>query len=168
MQDRIERLRRDHHTLPAADAHSVAVARERGMPDDLLAFHEECDGAFLFEQSANSWDFQADERSWKWRLLPLDEMRPLTEILWIEEDSPLRSEMNSWYPVLDVCDGNYLAIDAGTAHRGQCLDIFHETAGLAGEHRIIATSFRELLDRLLDSGGAPFWLESGFDSPGYR
>lgn len=32
-----------------------------------------------------------------------------------------------WYAIVDVEDGNYLAIDLGPGHCGKCLDCFHET-----------------------------------------
>jgi hypothetical protein len=40
------------------------------------------------------------------------------------------------------------------------------TQGQPGQNPVIATSFTELLDRMLDSGGRPYWLNPKFVSYG--
>jgi hypothetical protein len=59
--------------------------------------------------------------------------------------------------LVNVQDGNYLAINVEPGHVGEVLDCFHETVGQPGWTKIIALSFTELLDRLLSSSRC-FWL----------
>src|SRR5687768_12351542 len=46
---------------------------------------------------------------------------------------------------------NYIAVDLNPAHSGLCYDAFHETFWIPGHVNIIASSFTDLLERLLNT-----------------
>jgi antitoxin YokJ len=72
-----------------------------------------------------------------------------------------------WFTIAEDGNGDFLSIDLSASRLGRCYDSFHETHGVVGSTPIIATSFTELLCRLLANGGThPYWLASDFSSLG--
>jgi antitoxin YokJ len=60
-----------------------------------------------------------------------------------------------------------LSIDTDPTRNGRCYDSFHDVHGIVGSDPVIARSFAELFERLLDSGGGHwYWLEPDFVSLG--
>ena len=60
-------------------------------------------------------------------------------------------------------DGNYVAIDLNPEHAGLCYDAFHETFAMPGYVNVVASSFSDLLCRLLDhKEDSTYWLQEGF------
>jgi len=74
----------------------------------------------------------------------------------------------SWFTVCDVLDGNYISVDLSSRNGNECnyIDCFHETYGTPGESKVIAKSFRELLERSLTSGREQFYLDNDFKDYG--
>lgn len=65
----------------------------------------------------------------------------------------------NWYILAEDEHDEYLLIDLGEKHNGRCYDGFHETYGLVGDMRAIASSFTDLLCRLLKNPGSRhYWL----------
>jgi antitoxin YokJ len=72
-----------------------------------------------------------------------------------------------WFAIADVADGNFIAIDLHPDHSGMCYDCFHETFAIPGYVSIIASSFSDLLHRLLHhTEDSSYWLEEGFEPLG--
>jgi hypothetical protein len=73
-----------------------------------------------------------------------------------------------WFTTSDVLDGNYIAIDlsSGNGNQYNYIDCFHETYGVPGEAKVIAKSFRELLEESIKGGREHFYLLEGFDGYG--
>lgn len=73
----------------------------------------------------------------------------------------------SWYALVFDGNGDYLSIDLHPERLGRCYDTFHETFASPGSTPIVATSFTDLLERLLqDEGRYRFWLEEKFQPLG--
>jgi hypothetical protein len=84
----------------------------------------------------------------------------------------------TWYRFAWLADGSWLAINLDANRRDprprdprnwRYDELFHaichghtNTEGQPGQNPVIALSFTELLERLLDSGGRPYWLEAQF------
>jgi hypothetical protein len=117
-----------------------------------------------------------------YRILPRHQMRALD---WGEEPEVGNSrgpDGRTWHRFVDLADGSFLAIDLdinrfrfSKMHSGDWegrklfSPICHcrpETIGRAGTNPVIALSFSELLQRMLDSGGTLFWQEPGFKAHG--
>jgi hypothetical protein len=73
----------------------------------------------------------------------------------------------SWHLIVDDTNGEYLTIDLSENRVGRCYDSFFDRHGVRGSCPIIATSFSELLQRLIENRGQHwYWLQEGFESLG--
>jgi len=152
-------LAADHLCAGAASPADLERGRALGLPDDVLAFYAFSGGAYLHAVSEGESSFECDGRSWMWRIRPLAEVRSVVEEYELRrKDSPLFELLERWLVLVDVGDGNCLAIDTAPAHRGEVIDGFHETIGAPGENTVIALSFSEALRDLLRAPVA-YWLE---------
>jgi hypothetical protein len=124
------------------------------MPPDMVAFYSQAGGAVLFENL----DFPA-------LILPPErvvEANPLIVGQQVDDDIS-----SSWYTIVEDLNGDYLTIDLERSRLGRCYDSFWDSHGVPGSCAIVATSFSDLLRRLLDNrGGHWYWLEPGFQRLG--
>lgn len=82
-------------------------------------------------------------------------------------ETNLGDRSDQWYTIAVTQAREYLSIDLDPARSGRCYDSFHETHGLVRESTVIATSFTDLLSRLIANAGRHwYWLEAGFRSLG--
>ena len=124
------------------------------LPDDLKSFYSIAGGATLFRGEAYQFTILAPSG-----VLPTN--------LRLLANAETGDISDHWFTVAEDANGDYLSIDLSIAHLGRCYDSFHETHALAGSTPVIATSFTDLLCRLLANGGArPYWLAAGFTSLG--
>lgn len=172
MTQLLRRVDAEHQTYPGdqtPDEHEY-------LPTDLDEFYHHTDGAQLFTNSGST----------AVRILPRREMKALN---WGENmDEGLGSrgpEGRIWHRFAVLDDGSWLAINLDV-NFGAVLDcdselwdryykqgqklkpIIHGSAGTQGSaarNPVIAWSFTELLERLLDCG-EPYWLKPGFKSYG--
>ena len=166
----LERLAAGHTTFPG-----TRVKDSFHVPEELCAFYHRTDGAELFGRGADA----------AVRILPAAGMEPLD---WGE---PPEQGGNSrgpggrtWHRLARLADGGWLAINLDiNKHRApwrdrpdlrerqQALGYDHfapicrgsdETRGQPGRNPVVALSFSELLERLLDGDGTPYWLDPAF------
>lgn len=127
-----------------------AVASEHRIPEDVLEFYRVAGGAALF--SGSNYDYS---------IVGPKEVRPANLVMGL--DSGGSDISDAWYIIATDGEGEYLTIDLDLARLGKCYDSFHEIHGVAGSMPIIARSFTELLQRLLDNRGEyPYWLRDDF------
>ena len=70
---------------------------------------------------------------------------------------------SNWYIICNDGTDDYLTIDLNGDRLGRCYDSFFDRHGLVGESQIIATSFTDLLERLIKTKGQYwYWLRSDF------
>jgi hypothetical protein len=122
------------------------------LPPDLQEFYQLAGGASLFG------DKLGGARA---RIVAPQEFVPVAEAIMGE---PITSgPFPWWFAVADVQDGNYIAIDLNPAHQGLCYDAFHETFTEPGYVAVVASSFSDLLERLLNHGNeSTYWLQDDF------
>jgi hypothetical protein len=136
--------RPDCHFRPAAGKPSIPS--DLRLPPDLASFYERFSEARLFCEDG-------DPRQ---SILPPHEFVQVgTYIFGYPTTEGIE---RTWYAIANVQDGNFLAIDLLPDRVGRCYDCFHETYGLPGHCKVIALSFTELLNRLAEASGKPFWL----------
>jgi hypothetical protein len=121
------------------------------LPPDLVAFYERFGEARLFSHDGS------DPHC---HLLPPDEFVQVGEA--IMGEATTAGIERSWYALAHVQDGNYLGIDLLPTRLGRCYDCFHETYGDPGYCKVIALSFTEVLNRLVEAGDRAFWLDEDF------
>jgi SMI1 / KNR4 family (SUKH-1) len=134
---------------PASHGADEAVAAleqrvGRRLPADLAELHRRCCKISLQED--------------RYRFLEPAEMNPIGEVQTgdVTEDLAPRS----WLAVIDLGDGNYVAVDLVPNVDGSYnwLDCFHETIG---EAAVIATSLVEFVRQALAHPDGLYWLAQG-------
>lgn len=122
------------------------------LPTDLREFYELAGGAVLFSERICPG---------RVRIVGPDEVQRID--LAITGDQFATGPFKWWFAVADVMDGNYIAIDLNPERNGLCYDAFHETFAMPGYVNVIASSFSDLLRRLLDhKEDSTYWLHEGF------
>ena len=127
------------------------------LPSDLQRFYERCGGLVVNKDGeCGSWA----------RIVSPDEFQRIDATI-MGGEMFASGPFQHWYAIVDVQDGNYLAIDVGREHNGKCLDCFRETFAMPGYVSVIASSFSDLLIRLRDhKEDSAFWLQDDFSSLG--
>lgn len=124
------------------------------LPDDLKDFYTICGGLTLFENA-----------EYPIHIVPPEEFvlaNPIIVGELCEEDIS-----SNWYTVCNDGKSDYLTIDLNKERLGRCYDSFFDRHGLVGESQIIATSFTDLLEKLIKNKGQYwYWLKDGFESLG--
>ncbi len=124
------------------------------LPDDLRAFYSSCGGVALYPDAL-----------YPVSILPAPQIvaaNPVIVGAQYEDDISA-----SWYLVGASDQEEHITIDLHPDRLGRCYDSFPEVHGVAGSCPVIATSFTDLLTRLLDSrGGRWHWLEDDFPDLG--
>jgi hypothetical protein len=141
------RGRSDCRALPPAGLPKVEAGHR--LPDDMAGFYSECGGADLFLG-----------RDFAVRICTPCEFVPSNpEIVGEQVPDDITS---SWYIVARGGSGEYISIDLHPDRHGLCYDSFHEVHGVVGSSVVLATSFTDLVRRLLAAdGGHWYWLERG-------
>lgn len=122
------------------------------LPEDLLAFYQAV-GGLRIEEADGAWI----------RVLGPAELLPSNPLIVGEQVSD--DITASWYLIAVTDNGDYLSIDLDPERLGRCYDSHHEIHGLAGECPVIALSFSELVERLLEARAA-YWTVESFQSYG--
>jgi hypothetical protein len=145
--------RADCHFLSGGQLPTIPPALR--LPTDLVAFYQRFSEARLFG---------GDGEEPSCRVLRPDEFVQVGEAIMGEPETV--GIEHSWFALIDVQDGNYLGIDLSPQRLGRCYDCFHETYGEPGYCTVVALSFTELLQRIAEAEGEPFWLADGFSGHG--
>lgn len=136
-----------------------SIAANHVLPNDVRQFYELCGGGTLFEHSAYGLSIVA----------PRDLVLANPVIIKGVSEEILKADQDdiswSWYVIGVGDNGQFITIDLDPLRLGRCYDSFwdrHPTDSL-----IIATSFTDLLSRLVESQGRYwYWLESDFQPLG--
>ncbi|PEY43944.1 hypothetical protein CN354_01915 [Bacillus cereus] len=124
------------------------------LPEDVKGFYSLCGGAVLFE----------NEEYPIYIVSPQEFIlaNPLITGELCEDDIT-----SNWYIICNDGKEEYLTIDLNRNRLGKCYDSFFDRHGIVGESQIIATSFIDLLERLIHNKGKYwYWMQSDFVSLG--
>ena len=164
----LARLSADHATVPGLRGDD-----NRYFPPDLAASYHHTNGADLFGLG----------RAASYRIVPAGEISPLD---WGELPEKYGSSRGPhdriWHQFVRLADGSGLAINLDMNRRdprptksdGRGYDelfspicrVNKRSQRVQGKNPVVAVSFTELLERLLGSGGYPYWLGPEFVSYG--
>jgi antitoxin YokJ len=153
----VERIRQtpNCHVHPPAGLPTVRPGTDDRLPDDLVRFYTLCGGARLFE---GTYAFSIVDPAGVVQV-DLDRLGKVYET----------DISASWYVVATSSQAilDALSIDLSEERLGRCYLSFFEYHRHKGDCPIVATSFGDLLERLLDEGGRYFhWWEKDFESLG--
>jgi antitoxin YokJ len=127
-----------------------AVGHTHQLPADVEDFYRFCGGARFFKDSPYSLEIVS----------PSDFVLANPVILGELYEDDISS---NWYIVGRSGPEQSITIDLNPDRLGLCYDSFHEVHGVAGSCSIIATSFTDLVRRILDNrGGYWYWLSESF------
>ncbi len=153
LQRLLDRIRRTDDCSVAAPRGQPALREGHHVPDDLAEFYELAGGVSLFEHG-----------TYPSRVVgPEGLVRANPEIVGTECPGDIS---DAWYIVARGGSEEAITIDCSGERSGRCHDSFWDCHGVAGECRVVALSFTELLGRLVDArGGYWYWLAG--DAPAY-
>ena len=159
----LARLTAEHTTFPGLSSQDSTY-----LPSDLAEFYHCSDGAELFRSGGTP----------ACRFVPAGELAGLD---WSEDPDEIGSrgpDGRTWYRFAWLADGSWLAINLDLNRRDprpketrarfgaeRSSAICHcsaSTEGKPGQNPVVALSFTELLERILDGGGRPYWLDPSF------
>lgn len=124
------------------------------IPIDLLEFYKVCGGLSLYMNS----DYAIHIVSYKEFVLA----NPVIVGERCEYDVS-----SDWYIAARDNNEDYLTIDLNPSRLGRCYDSFWDRHGVPGECSIIATSFTDLLEKLINNKGNEwYWMQDDFKSLG--
>lgn len=130
------------------------VESKHHLPDDVKEFYELCGGITLFEN-----------QNYIANIVSPDEFilaNPVIVGELCEED--ITSE---WYIIANDGNGDYMTIDMNPERVGKCYDSYWDRHGVVGECAVIALSFTDLVERLVENNGERwYWLREDFVSMG--
>ena len=153
-QDLIELIRSTPHCNLLDPAGLPAPAGDHVLPEDVREFYESAGGAELFI-----------DRDYGAHILPPSLVEPANPV--IVGELCEYDISSSWYLIARTTESEYLTIDFKPQRLGKCYDSFFDRHGVAGSCPVIATSFSDLVERLLANAGDHwYWLNEGFISLG--
>lgn len=124
------------------------------LPPDVRRFYELCGGVFLFEGKAYTCEIVPSEKFTLSNPVIIGESA--------EEDIS-----SHWYIIGHDGNGDYISIDLHQDRLGKCYDSFWDRHGIVGDCPIVANSFTELLNQLVQNNGEQwYWLKEDFESLG--
>jgi hypothetical protein len=129
-----------------------SIQKDHMLPNDLSEFYQLCGGITLFEHAA--YPFYIVEAKNLLVANPII-LKGITQ----EELDLSKNDISwSWYIIAnDGTTSQYITIDLSPERLGRCYDSFWEIH--PGNSPIIATSFTELVENLLDNKGQSlYWL----------
>lgn len=153
MQRVLDRIRRTHDCAVVVPRGQPVLREGDRIPDDLAEFYRLVGGVSLFEHG-----------TYPIRVVgPEDLARANPEI--VGTDCP-DDISDSWYIVARGGREEAITIDCSPERIGRCYDSFWDRHGVAGDCRVVALSFTELLQRLFDNGGG-YWYWLAGDAPSH-
>jgi hypothetical protein len=146
---RLLRQERTCHVLPAQG--QPLLPKNLSLPEDLRECYQLCGGAYLYE--TKDYGIQIVE--------PREFGRANPVIAGVDGADDVSF---NWFIIGQAPElGQYISIDLSPTRKGWCYDSFRETHGLAGHMPVVAHSFTDLLERLLENkGNRWYWLEEDF------
>jgi len=152
---RIERTP-DCSLLPPAGEPQVLPGRDHRLPDDMRHFYRLCGGARIYASSAYGFSIVGPPE------VAIVDLATIGKVY----ESDISA---SWYiaAMSNSSRQDLLSIDMAPDRLGRCYLSFFEYHRNPGDSPIVATSFTDLLERLLNEQGRYFhWWEPGFESLG--
>ena len=151
----VDEIQRNHLAMPPAQDLGRWAAE---LPPDLREFYALTNGAYLHRVDRHGGSCEREGAWWKWKVEPVENLRTVADDGFVSTRVEGYELTRRWLKLVDVQDGDCLAISIAPETRGLVLDCFHETVGEVGSHNIVALSFTEALELLLGTTEA-FWLD---------
>lgn len=127
---------------------------KHNLPEDVRRFYELCGGLVLFEN-----------KNYPCQIAPPEGFSLSNPVIigeQVEEDIS-----SHWYIVGHDGNGDCISIDLHQNRLGKCYDSFWDRHGIVGDCPVIAKSFTDLLNRLVQNNGERwYWLREDFESLG--
>lgn len=119
------------------------------LPHDLANFYQRAGGGILFSDAPYSFEI----------VPPCDFVRANPVIRGQEGQGDISY---NWF-IIAISDSQYITIDLHPDRHGMCYDSFWDRHAIRGDSKIVATSFANLISRLVDSKCEYlYWLMEGF------
>jgi len=137
-----------------------SIDKKHVLPEDLKLFYELCGGIEIYKDEENPIEILPPKKVVRANPIIIGEITGMPN-----NGIPKNDISEDWYVIACDYNGDYLTIDLGRDRLGRCYDSFHELH--PGNSPIIAKSFTDLLERLIDNRGQHwYWLREDFVSLG--
>jgi len=154
----VKELGTDSPTFPCVHEGNV-------LPDDVIEFYKLCNGVLCY---VDEYDEDLEEGGFPLEILPSEKVLESFKVIGGNAETDRTKEyMSSWYVIADCLDGNYITIDFAPDRLGRCYESFEYTHGSIGDCKIVAHSFTEFLQHLLEYSGGFFYWEDNPDFTSY-
>ncbi len=147
---------------------------ELKLPDDVIEFYNLCGGVELFSYyKLIEKGKMKDTEHYPCIFVKPEEVVGATKALVgdsayeeYKEDYD-KQVYKDWVTIVDLYDGNYIVMDLNEKRLGRCYRAYWDTYALEGDMPVIAESFTELLEFLVNNKGGYFpFLEDDFSPYG--
>lgn len=154
MKNLLEKVSKTEGCIVIKGGHTDVSERCKNVPADVVEFYKLCGGAVLFVGS-----------EYEIEIVRLEEFLLANPVIvgeLCEEDIS-----SQWYIIAKDLNNEYITIDTNSDRLGRCYDSFWDRHGVVGECSIIANSFCELVESILEyKGRGYYWLDDDFVSLG--
>lgn len=131
----------------------VDLPKEYIIPEDLIEFYELCGGMVLFENSPYAVKIVSPQEFKNANYEILGSEIVASEI----EKGTYENEISKdWFIIADLFNSDYIVIDVNKERLGQCYKAFWDSYPEVGSSTIIAKTFKELLEKLIENNGS-YW-----------
>jgi antitoxin YokJ len=160
IQALFEVIKVEHEVDAPLDASKITSAEQKlgyPLPDDLKEFYSLSNGAMLRCQ------YEAGIYN-EVGIYGLEYVERIRTVLLGESGDDDECAPPSWYAICRVQSG-YIIVDLATVQDNHCLFYFswEDSTGWEEDSPIIARSFTELLNRLIESEGEKYWRRDNFE-----
>ena len=132
----------------------------RELPSSLADIYRYSNGILFGTGKVGGDNFRHYDRGYAYRLVPFEKLRSVYEDGYCARTSPIAELVRNWLVVVEVGDGDCVAINLNHSGFGEIIDVFHETAGEVGCHGVVADTLTDWIERSVASHRA-WWLDAG-------
>ena len=132
----------------------------RDLPPVLADIYRYSNGVLFGVDKVGGENFRRDGQGFSYRLVPIEELRSAYDDGFCDRKTSIAELVRNWLVVIEVGDGDCMAVNLNRAGYGEIIDVFHETAGDVGRNGVVADTLEDWIECSLASDRS-WWLEEG-------
>lgn len=154
--------------FPGATEKELQDARKKGIPDSILEFYKVFNGCYIGFDEEGYGEIAPNGKKYKIKILSLSEIESVRDCGYIDDEAPYYEISKKWWQIVHDGNSNYYAIDTTDEGKNRILDIHHEEVGYQECHAIIASSYSNLLQKMIKYNGEDWFNVENWKEIGYK